>query len=139
MSDEWLEEMDDLGETPLMRMMKSDHPSSNALMAFVTGGDDEDSRNDPPIHEAARLKKFGDLKQLLEEGVDVNELNEDGLTPLYWCCVSGSIDMAKLLINRGAEVNLVDTSMTGLSLLETAQMMEYTELADLLMASGARI
>jgi ankyrin repeat protein len=122
-----------------MRMMKSDHPASNALMAFVTRADEAAPRNAPPIHEASRLKKFGDLKRLLEEGADVNELNENSLTPLYWCCVSGSVEMAKLLINRGTDVDLVDTNMTGLSQLETVQMMDYTELAELLLANGAHI
>ena len=131
--------MDDEGETPLTRMMKSDHPLSNAVMAFVAGNGEGGPRNDPPIHGAARRVNFGELKRLLEEGTDVDELNEDGLTPLYWCCLSGSVDMAKLLINRGAEVNSVDTFTTGLSLLAIAQLMGYTELSDVLMGSGAHI
>ncbi len=139
MTEDWLEEMDDEGETPLTRMMKSNHPLANAMMAFVTLEEEGGGQNEHPIHNAVRLKSFGKLKDLLEEDGNVDELNEDGLTPLYWCCLNGSVDMAKLLINRGAEVNTVDTTTTGLSLLEISQLMGYTELSDLFLASGAHI
>jgi ankyrin repeat protein len=138
-TEKWLDEMDEEGETPLTRMMESNHPLANAMMAFVTLDEEEGGQNESPVHDAVRHKSFGKLKDLLEEDADVDELNEDGLTPLYWCCLNGSVDMAKLLINRGAEVNTVDTTTTGLSLHDISQLMGYTELSYLFLASGAHI
>lgn len=37
--------------------------------------------------------------------VDVNTKDNAGYTPLHECCVSGNLEIARLLLSRGANVN----------------------------------
>ena len=40
--------------------------------------------------------------------IDINMPDSDGFTPLSWACRLGLYDIAKLLIDNGADVNSVD-------------------------------
>lgn len=48
------------------------------------------------------------LLQMLGEGFDVNAHNEDGLTALHNACCDGWIQVARLLLDKGAHVNAAD-------------------------------
>ena len=45
------------------------------------------------------------VTQLLDAGADVESPNEDGQTALMLAARTGSLDIAKLLVERGADVN----------------------------------
>ncbi len=50
----------------------------------------------------------GELKkaeELIEAGANVNEGNCHGFTPLHFACVTDQLSVAKLLVERGAEIN----------------------------------
>ena len=49
------------------------------------------------------------VKSLIKEGVDVNSKDEDGWTPLHLAAYSGKKDVAKLLLDKGAEVTATIT------------------------------
>jgi hypothetical protein len=51
------------------------------------------------------------VSAILRQGVDVNQLDEYGFTPLIEAAITNNIEMARLLISYGADVNLQD--MTG--------------------------
>ena len=58
-----------------------------------------------PIHKAAHR---GDLDTLLRElraGADVNTLDSGGQAPLVWATYSGSLDVLRLLLSRGARTD----------------------------------
>ncbi|WP_436250878.1 ankyrin repeat domain-containing protein [Mesorhizobium amorphae] len=44
------------------------------------------------------------MASALDKGAAINEI--DGVTALYIACEIGNAELAKLLINRGADVNL---------------------------------
>lgn len=47
-----------------------------------------------------------DMVQLLvENGADVNAMDNSGVTPLFWAAGAGMIDTVKFLIEKGADVN----------------------------------
>lgn len=45
---------------------------------------------------------------LLAQGADINERTVDGVTPLMFAVENGNIPMTRLLLERGADVNLMD-------------------------------
>ncbi|QDV82164.1 acyltransferase family protein [Planctomycetes bacterium TBK1r] len=55
------------------------------------------------IHLAAALGKTDRLAGLLDEGVDVDSRNHDGVTPLMVAALFGRPEAAELLIDRGAD------------------------------------
>lgn len=74
-----------------------------------------DSYGSSPLHLAVRCKKvkLSLIEQLIQKGADVHYKNTaDGLTSLHYASSSGSVDVAKLLIDKGADVNAVDNKGT---------------------------
>jgi hypothetical protein len=43
------------------------------------------------------------IRFLIEEGLDVNSEDDDGVTSLWYCASNGETDLCKLLIERGAD------------------------------------
>jgi uncharacterized protein len=68
----------------------------------------------------------------------VNQLESAGMTPLQRAVLGNRVDVAKLLISRGADVNHVDN--LGMTTLLTAASIDFgdSEMIELLKASGAR-
>jgi ankyrin repeat protein len=64
--------------------------------------------DDPPltVHEAAALGHTDRLRELLDEDPSrANEFGDDGFHPLGLACFFGHADAARLLLERGADVN----------------------------------
>jgi cytochrome c len=82
------------------------------------------------------LVKNGDVAAVtsaLDKGAAINEI--DGVTALYIACEKGNLDLAKLLIDRGADVNLpVSWQRTPLY---AATNGGYADIVKLLLENGA--
>ncbi len=63
------------------------------------------------IHNAAEHGVLDKIKSLVEQGTDVNSLNENGFTALQIATWSEQLEAVKLLIELGAEVNLATDKM----------------------------
>ena len=62
------------------------------------------------LHIACRESSFSCVEYLLEnKEVDVNLKSEGGFTPLHFACFNGDILIVKLLIDKGADKNIVDS------------------------------
>src|ERR671931_1162078 len=58
------------------------------------------------VHEAAALGRPDRLRELLDDDpARANEFGDDGFHPLGLACFFGHVDTAKLLLERGADVN----------------------------------
>jgi len=79
-----------------------------ALYRGQTERVDELLAEDPQltVHEAAALGRTDRLRELLAEEPDrANEFGDDGFHPLGLACFFGHVDAARVLLERGAEVN----------------------------------
>jgi serine/threonine-protein phosphatase 6 regulatory ankyrin repeat subunit B len=79
-------------------------------------------------------------KILLDRGVDVNVqvTGEDNTTPLHSACVSGSVEMVRLLLESGADGN-VSTSTDKRTPLHWATQEGHLEVIELLLIFRANI
>jgi ankyrin repeat protein len=94
------------------------------------------------LQEAARKGDAATVKQLLDEGVDVNTQFRYNATALFYACDHGHVDVVKVLLDKGADLSAKDSfyGFTPLMLaVSPAQKKrpEHTEIARLLIAKGA--
>lgn len=69
-----------------------------------------DSNGSSPLHYAVLDDEKGVLINLLvDNGADVNARNNSDVTPLHWAASQGSYEVAKHLINRGADRSIRNT------------------------------
>lgn len=90
-----------------------------------------------PIHEAAKRGDVEDLSRLLDQDPGLLQAAAAGGrgAPLWWACCGGHLEAARLLLDRGAEVDAVDG-------LEKTALMDacwfgHAEVARLLLDRGA--
>ena len=62
-----------------------------------------------PLHEAVKMGNLDKVKQLIEEGANVDVRDENNDTPLFIAVGKGDEVLAELLISKGANVNAVCT------------------------------
>lgn len=65
------------------------------------------SYEDPRIVPYAKVNRFKDIQQMIENGADVNYISpsEENRTALYWASRRGYKGLVQLLLDNGAEVN----------------------------------
>ncbi|EAX86796.1 hypothetical protein TVAG_147380 [Trichomonas vaginalis G3] len=86
------------------------------------------------IHKAASKNNIEIVKLLINNGVNVNEMNENGETPLHSAISANCFEVAEFLIKNGADVNKVNNS--GNSPLQIAK--GNAKMVDLLIRNGAK-
>jgi len=57
------------------------------------------------LHEAALEGYLPRIKELLEQGADVNAKNGLGWTPLHYAAEKGYLEVVRLLVEKGANIN----------------------------------
>jgi hypothetical protein len=98
---------------------------------------ESDSLDDELLHFAAQDGDIAEVRRLLSEGHDVNAFDDLGKTPLHYAVEEEHFEVAKYLIDCGANVNAHHEPSIGNTPL--AQIAEYCSLriAKLLIDSGA--
>lgn len=91
-----------------------------------------------PLSEAVRLAHAGLVKALLGAGADPNIGNDDGQTPLMLAAWTGVVEVARLLVEHGAEVNAVE-QWTGQTALMWAAARNHPEMTQFLIDQGADV
>jgi len=84
---------------------------------------------------AARLGEAAIIRELIEQGADVNVRNELGHTPLIIACYHGHYEIARLLLATGSDVNASDNG--GNTALMGVSFKGYADLTELLIHHGA--
>ena len=134
MTDDWANNEDAFGETPVTRALKCGHSATATLIMKVI--EPPDPSLDTPFHDAARNSRVADVKAALEQGTDIDAVDGYGLTALHWSAINGCIDLAKLLINRGANINPREQNITNMTPYALAKWLGYEEVAGLLEDRG---
>ncbi|KAF7989412.1 hypothetical protein HCN44_008086 [Aphidius gifuensis] len=88
------------------------------------------------IWHAAQTDDLERVKNLLSQGTSASEVDSSGYTALHYAARSGNIDICRVLIANGAQVNSV-TRYGRATSLHRAAMRGNDEIVRLLMDSGA--
>jgi len=88
-----------------------------------------------PLTLAVKNGHVAVVSLLVEEGVDVNGIDEHGKTSLHLACRCGHVDVARELLNLGAEVRAIDKS--GNTPLHEAARVGSVEVTEVLLKNGA--
>lgn len=91
---------------------------------------------DTPLDLAAKLGRVGMMRALLDNGANINGLN-DGLTPLHQAIMCGQAAAVRLLAQRGADLQAED--FEGRTPLRLAIDEFSTELVEILLENGADV
>jgi ankyrin repeat protein len=86
---------------------------------------------------ATRKGDLAKVKALLDKGVSANAKSEYGQTPLFFACDRGYLEIVKLLVDRGADVNVEDTFYHATALSWAARK-ERMEIVKILLDHGAK-
>ncbi|MFC1525575.1 PQQ-binding-like beta-propeller repeat protein [Candidatus Latescibacterota bacterium] len=89
------------------------------------------------LHDAAQSRDLALVQSLLDAGISANAQHpDDGSGPLIWAILGGSADVARLLIEHGADVN--ERTKEGKSALFWAKNFGNPEIVTLLEQAGAK-
>lgn len=90
------------------------------------------------MHEAALKGHVDVVKVLLARQAKVDAANDSGATPLHDAATTGKLEIARMLIGKGAPVNLKDKE-TGATPLHQAASWGHLEVVELLLEKGAEL
>ncbi|KAF7330183.1 ANK-REP-REGION domain-containing protein [Mycena venus] len=90
------------------------------------------------VHTAAQNNQLHVVRSLISENPKlINALDVDERTPLHWAASSGSTDIVRFLVDKQAEVDLVDNS--GWTPLHIAVSAGHDEIVQELVGAGADV
>jgi tetratricopeptide (TPR) repeat protein len=88
-----------------------------------------------PLQKAVKKGDIKKVTELLDKGAKINEWNYG--TPLIMAASTGRLEIAKLLIERGADLNMI--GQNGWTALGCAAAEGHSEIVDLLISKGADV
>jgi len=107
----------------------------------VTSGADvnkKDPDNESPLFIAVKKNRKEIVEHLLSKGAKVNDINGDyGTTALYRSCFDGALDITKVLVDAGANINF--KRMDGFSPLYIAVVNNQKHIVEYLVSKGVNI
>ena len=90
-----------------------------------------------PLHEAARQGQTDVAESLIEDGADVEALDESGATPLVAAALAGQTNLVTVLLEHGADPSGRDAG--GFTALHAAAHMGHLDIVELLVDRGVDI
>ena len=95
----------------------------------------------PSLHKAAREGDADRVRKLLDAGADVNVRNADKqrlqYTPLHWAAHFGHLEIAELLISRGADLDAEDPAYSTPLYLAAEE--GHPKVVEFLISKGAEV
>ncbi|MCC6511501.1 MAG: ankyrin repeat domain-containing protein [Pirellulaceae bacterium] len=91
--------------------------------------------SNPDLADAVEAQEFDTATRLLKSELDVNATQPDGMTALHWAIHHNELELAKLLVDRGARIEV--KTRYGVTPLFLACQSGHHELVQWLLTSGA--
>ena len=95
----------------------------------------------PTLHKAAREGDADRVRKLLDAGADVNVRNADKqrlqYTPLHWAAYYGHLEIAEILISRGADLDAEDPDYSTPLYLAAEE--GHPKVVEFLISKGAKV
>jgi len=88
------------------------------------------------LHQAVLAKDFEEVKKILQDTSTINLSDKLGRTPLHYAAFNGDIEIAKLLLGKGANIDATDRSKQWTPLF-FAIFMKHEDMVNLLINEGA--
>ena len=127
------------GSTPLhWAVYKVDAELVALLLKRGARADVVNDYGSSPLAEAVKLADSGLVDQLLDAGANPESPNADGQTALMLAARAGALDVAKTLVEHGADVNAKE-EWRGQTALMWAADGNFPDLAQFLIANGADV
>lgn len=86
------------------------------------------------IFSAARSNDTVQMAEYIKQGIDINQANAKGFTPLILAVYNNNAEAVKFLISKGAKVDAQD--MSGNTALMGATFKGYVNMVDILLSEG---
>jgi ankyrin repeat protein len=96
------------------------------------------ARSDTPVADAVMRGDSSQLRVLIQQGVDVNTAQADGMTALHWAASRGDTSAVRMLVAAGARIE-VHTRNGSYTPLHMAAREGRATAAKVLLASGANV
>jgi ankyrin repeat protein len=127
---------------PGLAQFREDNGVSAVLIARYLGHSDfareiADAHPGIDLWEAAALGDTRRTAELVDAGADVGAINVDGYTPLGLAVYFGHLEEARLLLDAGADPNVISVNDMAVMPIHSALAGGHKEIASLLLARGA--
>ena len=137
---------DDMGDTPLLSILRSRHISARPAVVRLLLEDSRVSTNikdcdgRAPLSLAAASESLEVLKLLLDhDGIDVDTKDNNGRTPLSWAVGMGTTEVVKFLLEHGVGVDVNAKDSGSMTPLTWATRMGTTEIVKSLLEHGVGV
>lgn len=91
--------------------------------------------NDQVFREACLEGKIEQVEQFIQNGMDVQSIDQDGRSGLMLACFNGHIEIVRKLLEEGSKINRTDNM--GRTALMYASTGHYPKTVELLLSKGA--
>jgi ankyrin repeat protein len=99
----------------------------------------DDAAADARLLRAAAAGDLVGVREALADGADVEAADDTGATALVLAAYGNHVDVARALVDAGADVNHKDRTQQSAYLISTSEVGDDPRLLDLMLASGARV
>jgi ankyrin repeat protein len=126
-----LQARDEKGRSPVVVAAYAGHPRLAERLADRIG------TADLGYFEAAMAGDAGAVRRHLDDNSEIGDTSDDGYTTLHFAAWFGRLEVARLLLGRGADPNTVAANESRVTPLHSAVAGRHRDVATLLLAHGA--
>ncbi|MGL9761743.1 MAG: ankyrin repeat domain-containing protein [Wolbachia sp.] len=92
-----------------------------------------------PVHVAIENNSKDIIGFLLSKGVSINDTDKQGYTPLHYAAWRGRLEIAELLVDKGASINAADASTAGKKPIHVAAENNSKSIIEFLISKGVNV
>lgn len=138
MGEEWFNRMDEEGETPVSRAMRSGHAALRSLLERAQAEECAGVLAGASLLQQAAYWGLGNaVRTLIDRGANPSERDMRGETPLHKAARRGHREVVRALVEKGAEVDA--RNALGMTTLHWTALNGRGDIAELLIESGADV